>query len=150
MPTTVKRKLSTAEAAKHASVVLGLDDLKRLGIALAEAAADEATSNRAFAEKVRLIYSAIPVTGKKQSVESADLVPIKKIPGRAFDPSAPLDPYFLLDLYGQHQLSAALEREPLSRLKEAVAIVEQRYPGTRPKNKAQKASNINYILELVK
>lgn len=51
MPTTVKRKLSAAEAAKHASVVLGLDDLKRLGIALAEAAAAEASSNHAFAEK---------------------------------------------------------------------------------------------------
>lgn len=150
MPTTVKRKLSAAEAAKHASVVLGLDDLKRLGIALAEAAAAEASSNHAFAEKVRQLYSAIPATGRKQAVESADLVPIKQLPGRAFDASAPLDPYFLLELYGRHQLSAALEREPLSRLKEASAIVERRHPGTRPKNKAQKASNIDYILQLVK
>jgi hypothetical protein len=50
----------------------------------------------------------------------------------------------------RHQLCAALEREPLSRLKEAVAIVEQRHPGTKPTNKSQKASNIDYILQLVK
>lgn len=29
-----------------------------------------------------------------------DLVPIRRIEGREIDPAAPLDPYFLLDLYG--------------------------------------------------
>jgi len=150
MATLMKRKLSTNEAAKLASAVLDLDDLKRLAIALAEAAAEEVVRSRAFADRVRALYGEVPTSTGKSTGASAlqiDLVPIRRIEGRDIDPAAPLDPYFLLDLYGPGQLERALGLFPVAKLKEASAKVERQHPGTKPTNRASKAALIIYIMD---
>lgn len=147
MATRTLRKLSTHEAAKLASSVLDLADLKRLAAALAEAAAEEAIHNRAFAERVRALYAEVPGSGKAHPLQEAPLVPIRQGDWRPYDPGEALDPYFLLDLYGDHQLAQALNRYTLVKLKEASAAVEARNPGTKPANRGQKAAIIAYIVE---
>lgn len=148
----MKRKLSATEAAKQAAFSLGLDDVKRVGIALAAAAADEVSSNARFAEKVRLLYSVAPAsaatTRSTRSTETVELVPLKPVPPgtRIINPAAPLDPYFIYDVYGVEQLPRALALFPLEKLKEATAKVEQRNPGTKPKSRGSKAGHIDYIV----
>jgi len=39
--------------------------------------------------------------------------------------------------------------QPIGNLREAVAVVEERYPGTAPKGKLTKDSAITHILEYV-
>jgi hypothetical protein len=149
MATLVKRKLSTNEATKLASAALDLDDLKRLAVALTEAAAEEVVRNRTFANRVRTLYAEIPTSTRKvigATALDSDLVPIRRIEGRAFDPAAPLDPYFLLDLYGPHQLEKALNLFPTVKLKEASAKVEQQHLGTKPENRGSKAALVAYIV----
>jgi hypothetical protein len=144
------RKLSTTEAARLASVRLELDDLKRLAVALAEAAAEEVIRNRAFAERVLALYAEVPTAARRVKVSSAfdvELVPIKNIEGREINPAAPLDPYFLLDAYGPQQLEQALNLFPVAKLKEAAVMVESRNAGTKPKNRGMKAALISYIVE---
>lgn len=152
MATTIFRKLSTNEAAKLAGSALDLHDLKRLSIALAEAAAEEVIRSRTFAERVRALYESVPATvdsrgNSSPSALTLDLVPIKPLDGRWVDPSTPLDPYFVLDTFGPHQLERALAIFPLTKLKEASAAVEARNPGTKPTNRGQKAAIIAYIVE---
>lgn len=148
MPTKALRKLSTNEAAKFASSALDLSDLKRLAAALAEAAAEEVIRNRTFAERVRTLYSEIPEgRAAKMAQDEEPLVPIRQGEWKPINPGAPLDPYFLLNLYGSHQLERALSRYTLVKLKEASAAVEARNPGTKPANRGQKAAIIAYIVE---
>lgn len=150
MTTLMKRKLSTNKAAKLAGAALDLKDLKRLAAALAEAAAEEVVRNRAFADRVRALYAEVPASTRKPPGVTAfdiDLVPIRRIEGREIDPAAPLDPYFLLDLYGPAQLEKALGLFPLAKLKEASATVERRHPGTKPTNRGSKAALIAYIVD---
>ena len=148
MAMRLNRKLSTLEAARLASPAINVEDLHRLAIALAEVAAEEAIRSRPFADRVRLLYEQIPATRKRQDAPSPfglGLIPIKQIDGRWIDPSLPLDPYFLFEVYGPLQLTKALSIFPLYKLKEASAKVEERNPGTKPKHRGQKAAIINYI-----
>jgi hypothetical protein len=63
-------------------------------------------------------------------------------------PYGPPNPFVLQQVYGDDQLALALERHPPAKLKEAVVIVQERYPGTKPK-KPTKASIIAYIVETI-
>lgn len=157
MSTAVKRNLSVDQAAKQAARRMGLEDAKRLSIALAVAAAEESDENAAFAARVRAIYSILPPTstvkrsqGKKASQAfDLDLVPIKQVDGFSFDPSMPIDPYLVYDGYGGKQLSQVLAVLSLPKLKQSSALVEQRNPGTKPKSRANKVAIIDYIMEHV-
>lgn len=158
MSTATKRKLSATEAAKQAAYVLGLDDPKLVGIALAEAGAEQVASDREFAQKVKTLYAALQATAAQPKTTTSargresthvELIPRKIIEGQSFDPAAPLDPYFLVEFFGVDQLQAALEREPVFRLKEAAVLVERRNPGTKPANRGQKKPLIDYMLQYV-
>lgn len=106
-------------------------------------------------------------TGLRQSVRNkyADLVamtPAKNkpnlgpvpvpIPGPAlarYNPYGKFDPYFILDAYGHDQLRAVLVRGTQRDLREAVGIVKERNPGTKPANATRNADMIDYIVQYV-
>ncbi|HEY1388702.1 MAG TPA: hypothetical protein VGF38_09165 [Ktedonobacterales bacterium] len=154
MPATLAPKLTVAAAAKRTAVTLNLEDDKRLAIALAEAAAEEVSRNSRFEALVRAIYGALtpapksPTKSAQPSAFDAQLVPIKEVEGRPINPAAPLDPYYLLEVYGPSQLPTALGLFPLKKLQEGVELVQERYPNTRPAGKT-KAAVIGYIVEYV-
>lgn len=145
----------SVEATRQLRTILGLGDLKLLATALAEVAAEEAAKNPRFATKIQDSYRELEslVTVEQTRAPTAarpraQLVPIRTFPGW-HDPLGPLDPYYLQRLYGDNQLALALDGYSLAKLKEAAAIVEQRFPGTKPKNRARKDSVTAYIVEKV-
>jgi hypothetical protein len=154
----------TADATQSVAAFLGLDDLKRLGAALAEAAAEGVHRNPSFAAHVRALYEqmappkpARPAqAGARKGARSkvvepdVELVPVNYEAARDFviDPSAPPDPYFLLDFYGAHQLALALQRYTATPLRAAVNMVKERNPRTKPGGTSKQAL-IDYIVEYV-
>ena len=153
MPTKTLYKPSTAAAAKRASAVLELRDTSRLSIALAEAAADELTRNGAFARHVREIYDCLPEKAPRVPREDPlralkiNLIPLRPDANYQVNPSGPLDPYDLLEHFGAHQLTDALELFSLQRLQAAAKKVQAKHPGAKPKDGRQKPSVIAYIVE---
>jgi hypothetical protein len=77
-----------------------------------------------------------------------ELVPIKEIPGHEINIARALDPYFLLELYGAHQLRDALAEQTTANLREAVALVKERNKGSQPRGRTA-AAIIDYIVEHV-
>lgn len=159
MSTTAKRKLTVADAAKHAGIVLNLNDSKLLGIALAYAASEEIEHNVHFAAQVRTVYEALASasngTGSKgrgsvgAKAPAVNLMPMKHVEGYELNLAAPLDPYFLYEVYGSHQLPVALDLFSVNRLKEASALVQERNAGTKPANRSSKQALIDYIIHYV-
>jgi hypothetical protein len=157
LPTISQR---TSEAARLAGEFLGLDDLKRLGAALAEAASEGIQRNPNFAAHVRALYEQMaPKPAVSRSAKAprskalepdVELIPVNYAAAKDanLDPTAPPDPYFLLDFYGAHQLALALKRYTPARLREAVKMVKQRNPRTKPKGTSGQAL-IDYIVEYV-
>lgn len=146
----------SVEATSRLRTLVGRDDLKLLSTAVAEAAAEEAKQNSAFTQRVRALYDELASLkdvrtsrSRKASEDDVPLVPIGHIEGRKIDPAAPLDPYFIFQLYGKDQLRRALSRYSLANLKEGLAQVERRNPGTKPRSRASKQAIIDYIFEHV-
>jgi hypothetical protein len=50
-------------------------------------------------------------------------------------------------VYGDDKLGRALQDYLLSMLKETSAKIEEQHPGTKPKNRANKQSVIDYIVQ---
>jgi hypothetical protein len=157
MSTAVKRTLSATEAAKHVAQVLGLDDVKRTGTALATAAAEEAERNPSFAARVRALYSAtmpLPTAGTRKKTSTtntlwSELKLIKHVDGLDLNAAAPLNPYLLNEAFGADQLPKILDALPLARLKESAAFVEERNPGTKPVSRSSKSAVMDYIIHYV-
>ncbi len=144
------------EIVQHSGELLELSDLKALSVAIAEAAADAIKQDAVFAQKVCKHYkelanvtSPAPHTGMKGQNEGDDLVPIKAVAGHDVGIVAPLDPYFLQELYGDAQLPKALKRYTLKHLLEGAALVERKHPGTKPANKTKKDAVIAYIINYI-
>jgi hypothetical protein len=146
------------EAAQQVATTLGLEDQKRVSAALAEAAAEAVRRDSLFAARVRILYNQMtpaPATRRTttqgrgtRAAPDVELVPIKQVEGWFLNPAAPPDPYFLLEVYGSKQLPLALQRYTVARLREAVELVQQRNPGTRPTGKTRQHL-IDYIVERV-
>lgn len=160
MSTTTKPKLTVNDAAKHAALILDLDDPKRLSIALAYAASEEIEHNARFAAQVRTVYDALAAVsptgaggrgrgGSGTKAPVVNLVPVKHLEGYEVDLAAPLDPYFLYEVYGAQQLPIALNLFSATRLKEAVALVQERNPSTKPTSRSRKEALIEYIIHYV-
>ena len=136
-------------------------DLKHLSVALTEAASDEVTLNRVFAERVLRTYRAlVEADAPKRAPKGANteprrkpakpkLVPIGHVDPTLLGPDMPLNPYVLQQLYGNDQLRLALDGRALKALQQAADIVQQRHPGTAPVKRSQKASLIDYIVQYV-
>ena len=89
-----------------------------------------------------------PKAAKRKYVDIR-LVPIIDMQGVQLDPFAPLDPYFLLKVYGAKQLRTALVNFSVADLKVGAEVVEKRNPGTKPKSRAARQALTDYIVEYV-
>jgi hypothetical protein len=142
----------SAAAVEHATEIFKLEDAKRLSAALIIAAVDGLPNDTSLMERVRTIYEDLApkrVSAAKGKIKASDLdielKPVKSMEGRFRDPSAPVDPYFLLELYGPDQLALALSRYTAPRLREGVKAVQARHPGTKPGGTGKQAL-IDYVV----
>lgn len=147
---------SPTAATKQIASYVGVDDLKRLELAIKIAALEEIQRNSGFLARVLTAYNAIPAalatgspvggrrTGSAEDL-MLDLVPIRHVEGFTFNPALPLDPFLFHEAYGTEQLRRMLGKLPLPALKEAVTLVEQRKPDTKPANRRTKAALVEYI-----
>ena len=160
MPTaTVKPKqISVQQRATQATSLLrqiiARDDLKLLSIALSEVASEEASSNKAFAERVRKVYdelAAIPKTSNRSRkvATPAQLTPINVVEGYKIGPGEAPDPYVFRRIYGDAQLRTALDSFNLTLLKGAADMVMKRNPGTKPKSRSKRDDILDYIIDHV-
>lgn len=145
-------------AAETVAQYLHLDDAKRVSAALAEIAAEEAARNAGFALRVRSRYDELAAPSRRRSGSTRVtgpkppkriLVPLKIVETGEVNIGAALDPYRLYDIYGADQLADALREHATASLKEAVEFVQERHPGTKPKNKGQRESIIQYLVNYV-
>jgi hypothetical protein len=153
MSTAVRSKSPTpaqrgAVAAQQAAEMLGAEDVKRMGAALAEAALEGMRRNSSFAAHVRQLYESMAprraITEPKRTKSRVELVPIRQLDVE-INPAAPPDPYLLLELYGPEQLPLALEPYSTPRLRETVKRLQTRRPGTKPQGMTKQAV-IDYIV----
>lgn len=155
MSTAVKQKLSASEITERAARAMGLEDTKRLGIALTAAAVEELARNTAFASHVRVIYASLPASPAPRRRETTpkaltvDVAPIKHVEGFSLNPAMPLDPYLVYEAYGAKQFATVSDLFTVPKLKEAAKQVEERNPGTKPTNRGVKVSLIEYLVKYV-
>jgi hypothetical protein len=135
--------------------VISPSELKYLALALTQVATDEVATNPALAARLRELYlSLVPkkTVASRRSTSSKSwevkLTPIGDMDESLIDPYGPPNPFGLQQLYGDGQLRLALERYTPARLRGAVAIVQERYPGTKPKSMS-KAAIIEYIVRML-
>ena len=147
-PLTVAQR--TTEAVRKAADVMGVDDVKRVGAALVEAALERMGQDSTFSAHVRNLYDAMASPKKATSTQTrrkaghVELVPLRQIDVE-INPAAAPDAYFLLDLYGPAQLALALQPYTAPRLRETVKQVQNRNPGTKPDG-TSKQHLIDYIV----
>ncbi len=151
-PLTMQQR--TKVALQQLRELTDADDVKLLNAAINEAAAVEAVRNSAFRATIRRIYedlSALPSSatrGRRIREQSpVELIPLPGSEGARFDPFAPLNPYALLRLYGPQQLRTALSGYSMAALREAVTLVRQKHPETKPKDARKAESLIDYLVE---
>lgn len=150
-PTYAQR---SSAAATQASQRFHFTDDKRMLAALSEIALDEMSRNPTFAVRVRDRYEELAPqkpAKREKPVKSTKpkLVPIKELPGFQLDATRRLDPWFILEYFGSDQLETALRLQTIGNLRQAIAVVEERHPGTAPRGKITKDSAISYILQHV-
>jgi len=160
-PRTVQERCIDATNALREK--LGLSDIKLLSAAIAEASAREISQNREFAQLVETLYQEMAISAKKPraskttkgttrskktnaAIEDIDLIPINKEENYHIDAFATLNPHTLVKVYGIEQLPKALSRYSIDALKDASAIIEGEFPGTKPANRGRKDALITYIV----
>jgi hypothetical protein len=152
--------------------VLGLNELtpaelKRLSAAVAVAAAEEIARDAMFAQKIRRLFEDMTPSRRAKSPKGTPspqasprqkktmdeilandgLTPITDHIDHKYDPSAPPDPKFLLQLYGSAQLYKALDRFSTEALRRTIAVMVKEQPGlAKPKAKATKEEIIEFII----
>lgn len=170
MPSTIETTATLQERSVQATrdlcKGLGLEglspaNLKFLSLALTHVATEEITRNIDFADSVRSLYLSLLPQKAARGAPSRDssrsggskawnvkLTPVGTVDEALLDPYGPPNPFALQQLYGNEQLALALARYTPAKLKDAVALVQQRYLGSRPK-KMTKASIIEYIVSTI-
>lgn len=154
-PETIAER--SARATRTLCMAVGLDavpakDLKFLTVALAEAAAQEAETNEAFAAHIREGFGKLrgeKPTGRKRGgpIVLDTLKPLRPSELGRLNPFGTLDPYALMDVYGDAQTLQVLNSMQLDELKKTSAIVEERNPGTVPANRRAKKAYVDYIMQ---
>lgn len=142
-----------SDAVKRVAAQLGLDDVKLVTAALLIVAADIVEHAPHIRDEVQKEYRELAASARarppKVSEPEVELVPLRRIEAHEINIAAPLDPHFLLNLYGSHQLAAALRRYPKKKLLDAVAQVQRHHPNAKPKAKATNAQLVEFIVEHV-
>lgn len=158
IPTPAQRTVTALERAQ--TTFPELTNAKLLQAILLEVAAEASVRSTNFADQVRKRYAeatpAKPMKGQgakpkptpKVSAILEPLTPIKYIPNLEITLAGPLDPFFLLEAYGSHQLARALSGHSPADLRRAVTLVQERNPGTAPTSKTSKGL-IAYIVAYV-
>jgi hypothetical protein len=140
--------------------VLKPKDLKLLSTALMEAASTEAAHNTAFRDCILKTYRDLKAAAAPKNTSTRGgasktkppmtwLTPINPVDPKRFGPDKLLDPYLIQYAYGDENLRLILNGYTPARLKEAVAIVEERNPGTKPTNRSKKDALLEYIIGYV-
>lgn len=119
--------------------------------ALTETAIEEMARNPTFALRVRNRFEELAPqkpakVSKTTKSPKPKLVPIKELPSFELDATRRLDPWFILEYFGENQLEVALRTQTIGNLREAITVVEERFPGTTPKGKLTKDTAIAHIL----
>ena len=86
---------------------------------------------------------------KKSHAHRPELVPISGPELDHFNPYAKPDAYKLLDWYGHKQFRPLMEEMTPPTLRDLVASVQAREPGTKPASRTRKQDMIDYIVEHV-
>ncbi len=157
-PSKMTMQQRSQQNAEKIASELGLDNLKLVNVAVLEAALEEIEKNKEFAQLVRRAFDQLtppkvkaPSKNKaKGGIYKTTLVPIGTVEGHRIDLGAAPDPFFLVKLYGMHQLYTALDEYSTTILKRSVAEQMVLHPGTKPKNKTNKEDIIAYLIDLVK
>ena len=154
---TTSKRLTTQQRVNGATAqlqsLIGASDVKLLSAAITEAAAAEAVHNPTFRRTVQRIYEELSAKSTQSATchsrvpSHAELVPLPGTEGARFNPFAPLDPYALVKLYGPAQLRTALSGYSAATLRQAVTLVQQRYPQTKPTDARKSESLIAYIVQ---
>jgi hypothetical protein len=141
------------DAAKRVAAQLGLEDVKLVTAALLEVAADIVENDATARSDVKSIYQELVVSTQARPPKvvqpAVELVPLRRIEAHEINIAAPLNPYFLLELYGPNQLSAALNRYPKKKLLEGVEAVQKRHPNAKPRAKSTSAQLVEFIVQQV-
>jgi hypothetical protein len=129
-------------------------DLKRLSLAIAAIAAEEAEVNPEFAQKIFCLYEASApaqkkTLPKKSGYTGEDLVPISSAVGYQINVYGPPDPETLVKIFGKEQLPKVLSLFRPAKLKETVAKLMEEHPGTKPRTRTKTEDLIAYIVSQV-
>lgn len=104
-------------------------------------------------ERLKQRYDELVSISPAKKKAPVDLGPVPvPIAGRGiehFNPYGKFDPYQLIEEYGQQQLRAVLVRATQQLLREAVDIVQQHEPGTKPASRSSNTEMIDYIVQTV-
>jgi hypothetical protein len=156
---------TTAALARAQSALPQATNAKLLQAVLLEIAADAVVTDATFAARINERYQELappppppkataPKTrsGGRATPKVSDLLepltPIKFVPNLEITLEGPPDPYFLLDVFGAHQLERALNQRSVADLRKAAAIVQAQTSSRLPA-KATKPQIVAYIMEHV-
>jgi len=133
---------------------LSAADLKRLSLAMAEIAAEEAEANAQFAQRIYRLYQELAPSKKRAKKEDfsytgEDLIPVSSAVGYQINVYGPPEPEKLLKIFGKDQLPKALSLFKPAKLKEAAARLMEEHPGTKPRTKTKTEDLITYIVAQV-
>jgi hypothetical protein len=166
---TVKEQAQAATTRIRTTLGIGTlskAELERLSAALAIAAADEMEVNQRLVTRVKELFESLTPAkalttrenenlsrNKKQNIldliDPDRLVPIATGIAHDFDPTAPPDARFLMQLYGAAQLPKALKRYSATRLKETATLLVAEQPLPKLKSKATKDELIAFIVQRI-
>ncbi|MGH9637406.1 MAG: hypothetical protein ACRD72_21440 [Candidatus Angelobacter sp.] len=152
--TPAQRCNAAVERAQQALPDAG--NAKLLQAILLEEAARKVAEDHAFADVVMSRYqqsAPMRVKGGRQSrplPRASDiaepLVAVNPIPDYEIQLRAAPDPYFILQVFGSHQLAKALNQRSLPDVRKAAKMVEERNPGKHPAART-KAGLIAFIMD---
>lgn len=130
---------------------LGASDQGKAITAALETISDRLAYDTDIQQSLRQKYGELEALDKK--APKPDLgpepIPISGSGLEHYNPYAKFDPYVLLHDYGRDQLRAVLLRATSAHLREAVGIVKEHNPGTKPTEGRSNAGMIDYIVEYV-
>jgi hypothetical protein len=135
-----------AHAAKSAQYETKIAKLEQQ---LAQTRADYAAHQRGETVTAKTATPASRANKSTTAPRASKPVPIKGADLDRYSPYGKFNPYSLLEGFGHGQLRAVLSGATPARLREAVSIVQEREPGTKPTSRSAKQSMVDYIMEHV-
>ncbi len=134
--------------------VVGPKNLTYLTVALTEVVAHEIQHNAALRERIRRLYEELvpPATSRTKRSNSNTKVTNGEGSSKAskttkVSPTDAPDLQLLAQHFSGDDLFAQLRKYDLPSLKKVVALVQEKYPGTKPKTLSKKDDIVAYLLQ---